>query len=63
MAHRHSVADHHPARAVLASLIGQRAFNPKSSEECTYMGGGLLLWIIGLPLPLILIGAYFMNRR
>jgi hypothetical protein len=27
MAHRHSVAGHHPARAVLASLIDQLAFN------------------------------------
>jgi len=27
------------------------------------MVGGLFLWIIGLPLPLILIAAYFMNHK
>ena len=36
------------------TLLSERTFSGQTKEENT-MGGGLLLWLIGIPIPIILL--------
>jgi hypothetical protein len=54
VAARDSDSDHHPARVVIA-LVHRK-------EDTMGFGRGLLLWLLGVPLPIIILLALFWHN-